>query len=97
MQLDKKIEIKKGLTHNSFLTIIYNQFMNVFNRKKDAPGLGRIREEKIISPRGSADPINPITHGKFDPVNTNPKGMDAPDASNDQRWSSMKNGGYYKQ
>ena len=50
----------------------------------------------IDSPRHSQDPINPVTAGKFDPVNTSPKGMDASDASNDQRWSSMKNGGYYK-
>ena len=73
--------------------------MNIFKHKTDdAPGIGNIREQKINSPRGSADPINPITHGKFDPVNTNPKGMDAPDASTNQRWGSGKNlGGYYKQ
>ena len=74
--------------------------MNIpfLKNKTDGPGLGNIREEKIVSPRGSADPINPITHGKFDPINTNPKGMNAPDASTNQRWGSGKNlGGYYKQ
>ena len=72
------------------------QLMNIFNRNKsDAPGSCNITEQTIDSPRGSQNPINPAGN-VYDPVNTSPKGMDAPDASNDQRWSSMKNGGYYK-